>query len=176
VILVPGPLGPIPVPNPTKPFSLAATAKTIAAIKLTAASELATVIASTVKGFDQGGFTGPGIGAPDSSGDRIAGVVHANEYVIPKFIAQDPVYADTIGYLEARRQEGFGNGYAEGGPVAPDQPAAPANTELTLALQMLVTKLNEPIEATALIGDDEIARHDARKKLLNDTRENAKIS
>ena len=34
--------------------------------------------------FAEGGFTGRGIGAPDSSGFRPVGVVHEDEYVVPK--------------------------------------------------------------------------------------------
>jgi hypothetical protein len=126
-------------------------------------------------GFYEGGHTGSGIGYSDDSGQQIAGVVHADEYVVPKFIAQDPVYADTLGFLESRRLEGLGKGYAEGGSVS--QPESSGASEALLqAIEKLNHNLENPKPSPTYIGDNEIARQEARKRLLNDTRENAKIS
>lgn len=69
----------------------------------------------TPKGFAEGGWTGPG------SKYKAAGVVHADEYVHPKRIVQEP---GALSFFEQVRRGGFQNtisrmrGYAEGGLVA----------------------------------------------------------
>lgn len=128
-----------------------------------------------VKGYAEGGPTGSGLGYSDDSGHAIAGVVHANEYVVPEFIAQDPVYADTLGFLEQKRTEGLGKGYAEGGAVTEAPETSSAANTTTMALEQLVVVLSNGIVAHALIGDDEIERQQARQNVLIQTRDNAKI-
>ena len=64
--------------------------------------------------FATGGHTGPGT-IRDHTGHKVAGVVHDGEYVVPKWINQDPVYADVIGMLETVRLRGS---YATGGDVS----------------------------------------------------------
>lgn len=62
--------------------------------------------------YATGGYTGPGSDR-DSSGHRVAGVVHDNEWVAPKWMVQDPKYAGVIGTLEKERKRGYsGGGYA----------------------------------------------------------------
>lgn len=69
----------------------------------------------TPAGFAEGGWTGPG------SKYKAAGVVHADEYVHPKRIVQEP---GALSFFEQVRRGGFQNtisrmrGYAEGGLVA----------------------------------------------------------
>ncbi|MDO5509524.1 MAG: hypothetical protein Q4F57_02400, partial [Weeksellaceae bacterium] len=65
-------------------------------------------------GYARGGFT-QGLGWRDQSGHEVAGVVHADEYVIPKWLREDPVVADVVDWLEARRTGA--KGYAQGGVV-----------------------------------------------------------
>jgi len=87
---------------------------TISAVTALAVS-LASVIGPLVKdGFAEGGYTGNGSGAPDKSGFKVAGVVHQNEYVIPKRMVEDPKWQPTIQKLESARLRG----YASGGPVS----------------------------------------------------------
>ena len=68
----------------------------------------------TPQGFADGGWTGPG------SKYQPAGVVHADEYVHPKRIVQEP---GALSFFEKVRRSGFQNtirrmrGYAEGGLV-----------------------------------------------------------
>lgn len=62
--------------------------------------------------FRQGGFTGPG------ANDAVAGVVHANEYVVPAGITNNPAYQPMISALEAARLRGYQNG----GMVGPRNP------------------------------------------------------
>jgi hypothetical protein len=50
----------------------------------------------------------------DGSGFAVAGVVHEDEYVIPKWQLQDPQVAAVAQWLEARRMRGF----ADGGPTS----------------------------------------------------------
>lgn len=62
--------------------------------------------AKSVLGFAEGGWTGPG------SKYQAVGVVHADEYVTPKHIVNNPAAAPHIGALERMR-----TGYADGGFV-----------------------------------------------------------
>ena len=64
--------------------------------------------------FADGGFTGPGA-ERDSTGHRVAGVVHDNEWVAPKWMNESPSTAPVIRALENIRKRGF----AEGGFTTP---------------------------------------------------------
>jgi len=77
--------------------------------------------------FYRGGPTGSRGIYRDSSGHSVAGVVHTDEYVIPRSITQDPEYTPVISYLEQiRRAKG---GYAEGGyTTVSTKPAAYVQT------------------------------------------------
>lgn len=96
----------------------------ILAAVMTAAAVARTAIAiskiSSTK-YAEGGYTGSGISVDgngymvDSTGYRVAGVVHENEWVAPAWQVQDPKYANVIGYLEAARRT---RGYQTGGLVA----------------------------------------------------------
>ncbi|MGH1449924.1 MAG: phage tail tape measure protein [Pseudomonadaceae bacterium] len=72
-------------------------------------------------GFARGGWTGPG------SKYQVAGVVHADEYVQPKYRMQEP---GALNFMEKFRRYGMAvlnNGYAEGGLVSTRTlPAIPA--------------------------------------------------
>ena len=66
-----------------------------------------------LKSLAVGGYTGSGIGVKDSTGQVVAGVVHANEYVLnANMVKSNP---DLIATLEAMRTGK--KGYAEGGLV-----------------------------------------------------------
>ena len=111
-------------------------------------SGLATVraglAAAKVAGFAKGGATGTGmqpmgtgvrdiftmasgltVGAngvlSDNSGFKIAGVVHEDEYVIPKWMREDPQVMQMEGWLERRRLQGYAQGGAttQGGSQVP---------------------------------------------------------
>lgn len=108
--------------------------------------------------FAGGGFTGDGFGSPDESGHRPAGLVHAKEWVAPRWMTEHPRHGAMIKYLESVRT-GRSKGYAEGGHVTPAQvgPASePANTNSDLVqyaavmsdVKQLLQKLyDEGIEA-----------------------------
>ena len=80
------------------------------------AAEVATIRSQS---FADGGFTGSGIGSPDSSGHKPAGVVHANEYVVPKSVLQSSEGSAAVASLERMRlgQPSFNalKGFANGG-------------------------------------------------------------
>lgn len=91
---------------------------------------------SSDNGYAKGGVTGTGSGLAvspmgqllamsgmsvgtdgrlqDGTGFAVAGVVHEDEYVIPKWQRQDPQVAAVEQWLEARRLRGF----ADGGPTS----------------------------------------------------------
>lgn len=95
------------------PFSAGiATALSAAAI----ARALANIAQITSKGnFADGGFTGNGIFPADSSGYRVAGVVHEGEYVVPKWMLMSSQIAPIVGSLERIRRSGSITGFADGG-------------------------------------------------------------
>ena len=119
-------------------------------------------------GYKTGGYTGVG------SADDVAGIQHKDEYVVPQFITQDPTYAPLINQLEQKRTESLGvenslpNNVASAGTSTND-------TMLTTAVQLLIAKLDEPIMAAALIGDNQINDLTKRTDKLKQVRNNAKI-
>lgn len=60
--------------------------------------------------FSSGGGTGPGILPADETGERPAGIVHAWEWVAPRWMTQHPQHSQTINYLERIRLRGFAGG------------------------------------------------------------------
>ncbi len=94
------------------------------------AAQLATIQSAPAPGFVDGGYTGNGFGAPDTSGYKVAGVVHEGEYVVPKWIVQQPKYFQTISMLESVRSKG----YADGGHVSSTVNVGSGGEELSKAL------------------------------------------
>lgn len=67
--------------------------------------------------FAKGGHTGSGRGGDrDETGHIPVGVVHNDEYVVPKWMVKSPKYRPIIDNLESARKRGF----AEGGYTSPD--------------------------------------------------------
>jgi len=60
--------------------------------------------------FDRGGYTGAGYGAPDSSGFKPAGIVHAGEYVAPAWQVNNPETGPVVRWLNDRRLRGYASG------------------------------------------------------------------
>lgn len=60
--------------------------------------------------FAEGGHTGSGMGEPDHTGLRVAGVVHENEYVINPSMMRDPYVINQVRIFEAMRRGGFAEG------------------------------------------------------------------
>jgi hypothetical protein len=63
--------------------------------------------------FARGGYTGEGFPMIDSSGFRVAGVVHEGEYVVPQWMLKNSQIAPIVGSLERFRQNRVG--FADGG-------------------------------------------------------------
>ena len=94
-------------------------------------------IASTpIPQFAEGGYTGKGLGFRDGSGEQVAGVVHSDEYVVPKHIVNSAQGSKMISSLEAMRL-GM-RGYADGGQV----PDTAGNTSSQLSATQLVNALS----------------------------------
>lgn len=58
--------------------------------------------------FAAGGFSGPGVGMPDETGFKPAGIVHEEEWVSPKWMNYHPRYAPVIKSLEYARANNIG--------------------------------------------------------------------
>lgn len=59
--------------------------------------------------YAAGGYTGPGMQA-DNTGHRVAGIVHNDEWVSPKWMVEHPTYGRVINQLESIRSRGFADG------------------------------------------------------------------
>ena len=115
-------------------------------------------------GYAQGGGTGTGAGMAispmgqllqlsgmsigpdgklnDGSGHAVAGVVHNDEYVVPKWQLQNPQDAAVVQWLEARRVRGFADGGATNTapvqlPVAAASPRSDGELSYAVQSQML---------------------------------------
>jgi hypothetical protein len=111
-----------------------------------------------IQGLAKGGFTGNGVGMPDETGFKVAGYVHEDEWVAPKWMTTSPQYADTIKMLEAARQAK--SGFAQGGPVTTTTTNATTptftesstdNSDLTNAINTLNQLLASGIKAQTII-------------------------
>lgn len=94
--------------------------------------------------FAGGGFTGDGIGlAPDSTGHRPVGVVHAHEWVSPPWMTQHPVYGAQIMALESVRQRGFADGGFATTPTVNVVPDAAAGSAQQISMEGVTMMANE---------------------------------
>jgi hypothetical protein len=108
---------------------------------------LANVAAINGVEFAEGGWTGPG------RKYDVAGVVHADEYVVPKHVVNNPAAAHHVGALERMRL----TPYADGGMVTRNL-SSPINQSLELANAL---KNMPPIE----VGVKEVTRMQNRVKV-----------
>lgn len=97
----------------------------IAGLKTALAIGRATVAVSKInkEQFAQGGYTGRGKFGKDDTGHDVAGVVHADEWVAPKWMVSHPAYNSVINQLEGIRVRGF----AEGGFTTTPQSSITVN-------------------------------------------------
>lgn len=121
--------------------------------------------------FALGGDTGPGMPWRDETGERPAGIVHGDEYVVPRFVRQDPEVPQILDYLETKRKKKLGL-YAEGGDVSDNETSnnSPGNSGndpmLVQAIYLLMDRLNIPLEANVFFGPEaELKRQEQQKKL-----------
>lgn len=127
----------------------------------------ATKTPSLAKGGDT--FSGPYSGGVDGIGGQYA-ILHPDEYVIPKYVRQDPEVPRIIEYLEAKRKQKTPS-FATGGNVntqpSPTSPTPSNNDAVMAMLAQAVNKLvDEGVQAHLNYSlTDEINRQDLEKKL-----------
>lgn len=105
------------------------------------AAQVATIAAQPVPQFSGGGATGKGMGMRDQYG-QVAGIVHADEYVIPEWMRSIPQVISFERVMEGIRT---GRSYAAGGSTAAvnstniynQQTVAPADQSLQSAIETL---------------------------------------
>lgn len=78
--------------------------------------------------FAGGGYTGAGIGGRDQTGFKPAGIVHEGEYVVPKWIVDNPSMAPVVHFLETHRLRGFADGGFAGMNTTPNSASLPSTT------------------------------------------------
>lgn len=106
--------------------------------------------------FFYGGFTGnkPRLGFDEFG--PMTGVVHDQEYVIPKAMTQSPRYANTIAWLENERTGKKNRPFFEGGPtssnVIPEDVMIENDTEMKGLLRAVLFRLENPISPNLVIG------------------------
>lgn len=95
--------------------------------------------------YAKGGVTS-GLGFKDETGEEVAGVAHAGEYYIPRWLRKDPEVAQMESYIEYKRKGG-NKTYAEGRSTTPQVyssvPQSSQENNTTNAL--LINLLNENI-------------------------------
>jgi hypothetical protein len=145
-------------------------AKNAAAVKLNAAAQIGSILATTIQGFETGGesFDGPASGGLDGRGGRLA-ILHPEEYIVPKIVRKDPEVPAIINYLEQKRLRKIPS-FNDGGNVPEDaeQDVTPNTTGLMLTEetgQEIITQLRN-LKATVVFGfNEEIKRQELAEKL-----------
>lgn len=161
------------IPNPIKPASLASTSASITATKISAATQIASIIAEGIQGFKFGGYTGNrNLGIYDANGDSVTGVVHEDEYVIPKFVRNDPEVPQVIDYLENKRQEKL-----TGTPSNTQSPSSSIDSDAMYVFANAVNRLvDEGIYAKNIWNTRELDKFDKEYNKLQKTKQSAKIN
>ncbi|WP_289659534.1 hypothetical protein [Flavobacterium panacagri] len=109
--------------------------------------------------FFYGGFTGanPHLGYDEFG--PMTGVVHDNEYVIPKAMTQSPRYANTIAWLENERTGRNTKKFADGGftssNVIPPTVMSENDSEMKVLLKAVLFRLENPVPSNVIIGYEE---------------------
>src|SRR5690606_37351584 len=147
--------------------------KSILATKISAATQIASIVAEGIQGFKFGGYTGSrNTGVYDSNGDAVTGVVHQDEYVIPRFVRQDPEVPQVIDYLEEKRQEKL-TGIPASSPSTNSTMDSNAMYVFANAVNRLV---DEGIYAKNIWNNRELDKFDKEYNKLKKTQQTAKIN
>lgn len=155
------------LPEPLATISRIASTATVLASGLGAVSQIKS---TSLPGMYDGGFT-PNQSFGNDRYGPITSFNHGNEYVVPEIVRADPTYATQINTLEKARTQKLDLPPTEESGASSDS----TTKMLSEAVYMLIDKLDQPIIAQALIGDDEIERQKTRQEKLTNNRENAKI-
>jgi hypothetical protein len=138
------------------------------------------------RSYNRGGFT-KSLGYKDHTGEDVAGVVHADEYVVPKFVMNDtgdPAIPQIMDYLEGKRIEKLG--FNQGGHTSTPTPVFDEEQQTTTtvsdkdsalieAINRLNNSLENGIEAYVVrnletyLNEKEI--DEEHEQLLNNTRQ-----
>lgn len=131
------------------------------------AAQLAAIQNTPVPQFASGGFTGGGLGFKDSTGHSVAGVVHSNEYVIPKKVLDTPLGAQLAGVAEAIRTNK--KGFAEGGFTTPTVSSVLDTTSLNSRLDTLIRVTEQTNNRVVQLDLTELADRQSRLVQLKDS-------
>ena len=97
-----------------EPFATASKVLSTATVLASGLGAMRNIASTKTPSFARGGYTGIGsLGLGSNLGGEIRGVVEEDEYVIPKFVRNDPEVAPVLEYLEAKRTgnvSSFANG------------------------------------------------------------------
>ena len=131
--------------------------------------------------FFYGGSTGTTAALGYDEFGPVTGYVHKNEYVIPEVMTQDPRFANTIGWLEANRQNKM-RGYVDGGAtspgVVPENTAQTANDTsamLVNAVNNLNATLSNGIMAKLNLGYKDVEAMEDMKNEISSSSQNGTI-
>lgn len=117
----------------------------------------------TKPSYAKGGYT-KGLGFTDETGHEVAGAVHANEYVIPEWMLNQPRVANIAGWLETKRT-GTSTGFEEGGYTTTNENRTAdvtfKNQDTTL-LATAIIRLNELLEKLENDGVEAFLLSDAQ--------------
>lgn len=110
--------------------------------------------------FFRGGYTGTRIFADDEFGG-MTGVTHANEWVAPAAMTQNPRYANVIGWLEGERIK-LNGGAAPSAPQTPGSPVTPkggadtSTEDIKGLLTALLFRLDNPVAPVLAFGYQDV--------------------
>jgi TP901 family phage tail tape measure protein len=123
--------------------------------------------------YADGGDTGPGT-YTDHTGEKVAGIVHANEYVIPRWMRSIPAVANTVKILESirtnKRYEAGGNVSSTLPTSMPGSNATDSTSPVTIKLsyeEKLVKLLTELSENGVSVAWDKIDKTTSRIKSID---------
>lgn len=117
--------------------------------------------------FARGGHTGQGYGSPDETGEVPAGIVHADEYVIPKWqVRKNP---SLIRSLESDRLRG----YATGGLVASSQQGGFNYEAMAMMADIIASKVGQSVLMGSMKGTEIGAEMGTGKGINKAARETA---
>ena len=109
--------------------------------------------------FFAGGHTGGNAALGYDEYGAMTGIVHDNEYVIPKAMTQNPRYANTIAWIEQERTGRKIKKFADGGATSPNtipnDVIAENNDDMNMLLRAILFRLENPIAPKLIMGYDD---------------------
>jgi TP901 family phage tail tape measure protein len=118
--------------GPGAPFVLAGYIASMVATVFTSMSKAKSLLSAEepkAPSYFYGGYTGKGFGKPDSSGAKVAGAVHQDEFVISAMKLKNPYVANMAAMIDAMPTSGkSASGYFNGGYTT--DTSAPSNPQM----------------------------------------------